>query len=797
MAVQTTTSSGDTAQDDTTNQTDMTDTSQANQSTGNSTSTTSSNETRSALHKRPTKRRKRPEALSPPSTTPSTDPSSSTTTTAASTTTTTSLRSSKPIFKLGATLNRIKQQQQQQGLEEPSSSSSTTESKNEMTSTQAVKPTTSQSSPATSQSSQAIAIPAPANGIVSIGSLGGDDEDNRVIGYVEPCAHPTVVQGLCVVCGQTAQGSLPTTSSSGIYHASTTLHPHEKTKSNNMSQMTVLGGITLSVSETEGKRIAEQDAVRLRQQRKLSLVLDLDHTLVHATNDPRAQQHLGRPDVRTLLLPILLEDTNTTKRRQVFLQHYIKLRPHVKEFLQEAHQLYEIGVYTAGTREYAEQITILLARHLVGATHDQAELEQLHHRVAHVQAAYERQQQQRHRTPQEQQQQQQQQQQEEEATNGQPDNINKTNDSTENDGNDKAPEANGVASNETDDSKVSGKKRKRVTFGEPPSSQRSDGITLQDVEQLQRELQRAQRLESQALEMRQRVFGSRVVSRTDVGDLGRDVKSLKRIFPCGGTMAAVVDDREDVWANAKEGHHSRRGEPPENLLLVRPYHWDTFTGFADVNNAAGVDLSVRGQQEATGTSELDQQLLWTVDILKRLHKRYYHHSGKDRPNVPELLSDMRKEVLNGCNVVLSGLVPLHKQNATPNASTPRPLVVRYVESLGATVLPNVTKTTTHVVGAKDGTDKILAARRIPGCMIVRPSWLMECVWTISRRDEMQHLLGAPPKAGSSSVATTTSGSAQPLSASQRENSSSSGSSDEDDDFAAEFEKELSEEDSSQ
>uniref|UniRef100_A0A7S1CXJ8 protein-serine/threonine phosphatase n=1 Tax=Cyclophora tenuis TaxID=216820 RepID=A0A7S1CXJ8_CYCTE len=107
------------------------------------------------------------------------------------------------------------------------------------------------------------------------------------------------------------------------------------------------------------------------------------------------------------------------------------------------------------------------------------------------------------------------------------------------------------------------------------------------MQQLTAKLAEAERMEKKALELRQRIFGSRIVSRTDVGDLGRDVKSLKRIFPCGGTMAVVVDDREDVWANAE----AETREPPHNLLLVKPYHWKPFMGFANVNNDAGIDIT--------------------------------------------------------------------------------------------------------------------------------------------------------------------------------------------------------------
>jgi RNA polymerase II subunit A-like phosphatase len=95
---------------------------------------------------------------------------------------------------------------------------------------------------------------------------------------------------------------------------------------------------------------------------------------------------------------------------------------------------------------------------------------------------------------------------------------------------------------------------------------------------------------------------------------------------------------------------------------------------------------------------------------------------------------------------------------------------------------------THVVAAKDGTDKILAARKLPGCRIVKPGWLMECVWSLTRREEGRYLLGdAPPRF--SELRT-------PLSeySTAKENSSSELDDDsEDDDLAAQFESELMEE----
>jgi hypothetical protein len=63
----------------------------------------------------------------------------------------------------------------------------------------------------------------------------------------------------------------------------------------------------------------------------------------------------------------------------------------------------------------------------------------------------------------------------------------------------------------------------------------------------------------------------------------------------------------------------------------------------------------------------------------------------------------------------------------------------------------VDATVTHVVAAKDGTEKIQRARRIPTIQVVKASWLMECLWSLTRGDERQHRF--PP---SSAAATSSS-----------------------------------------
>lgn len=657
-----------------------------------------------------------------------------------------------------------------------------------------------------------------------------------VLGRVSPCPHPTILDSLCAICGQSAKALKPTdeeldsvaipknlspqshATKDGLASTRSLTGPDDQggsNESNTMARMTV-AGLTVSISHEESQRMAEQDAQRLHSLKKLSLVLDLDHTLVHATNDPRAGQHLHRDDVRSILLPMTEEPSDGSKGRdpyyqegaskhiqQPLTQHFLKLRPHLKTFLERLLPLYEIGVYTAGTRDYAEQVCMVMARLLVGAEHDVVHLMDLRHSIAQMQATLAA----------------------EKAAN--PTNAaaaktppphtssvengvlehasstasGSSGDETSDDNGKKRkvmfsefppPEAVAQAAGEEESSR---RKKRKVTFSEPPrpNKPRIDVDLIQrHIRELQSELAHAELLERMAVDMRQKLFGSRVVSRTDVGDLGRDVKCIKRIFPCGGGMAVVVDDREDVWARAQGVIFAERpGEPPDNLLLVRPYHWDTFSGFADVNNAAGVDLSKLGniiQAERTQRSERDLQLLWTCNILVQLHDKFFSHAtqAQQQPvkvTVPHILAEMRRKVLPGARIVMSGLVPLHHQQRGLETDKPRPAVVRYVESLGAKYHTTLKKSTTHVVASKDGTEKIMMARKIPNCFVVKPSWLMECYWSLSRRSEQAHLLGPPPlKQWNADDA----GQTESL-----KNSLPSSSEDEDDDdLAAELEREL-------
>uniref|UniRef100_A0A3Q3KWT6 protein-serine/threonine phosphatase n=1 Tax=Mastacembelus armatus TaxID=205130 RepID=A0A3Q3KWT6_9TELE len=150
-----------------------------------------------------------------------------------------------------------------------------------------------------------------------------------VIIRIEECSHPIVMKGLCAECGQDLT----------------------QLQSTNGNQQTPISTATVSmvhsvpelmVSSEQAEQLGREDQQRLHRNKKLVLMVDLDQTLIHTT-----EQHCQRMSNKGIFHFQL-------GRGEPML--HTRLRPHCKEFLEKIAKLFELHVFTFGSRLYAHTI---------------------------------------------------------------------------------------------------------------------------------------------------------------------------------------------------------------------------------------------------------------------------------------------------------------------------------------------------------------------------------------------------------------------------------------------------------
>lgn len=173
--------------------------------------------------------------------------------------------------------------------------------------------------------------------------------DRPAVIVEEACPHPVQLSGLCALCGKDMTEIDWSTERSETERAPINM-THDQ--------------IGLTVSRQQALKVELDLQRRLLEQRKLSLVVDLDQTVIHACIDPTVgewQKDLTNPnydavkDVQSFQL-------NDDGPRGVAsgCSYYIKMRPGLREFLEHIATMYELHVYTMGTRAYATNIAKII-----------------------------------------------------------------------------------------------------------------------------------------------------------------------------------------------------------------------------------------------------------------------------------------------------------------------------------------------------------------------------------------------------------------------------------------------------
>ncbi|KAI2627599.1 hypothetical protein GGR54DRAFT_422529 [Hypoxylon sp. NC1633] len=177
---------------------------------------------------------------------------------------------------------------------------------------------------------------------VKIGEVIRRDQD--LITIEESCSHEVQYAGLCAICGKDMKEA---------NYASEVLDTSRATIA------MVHDNLALTVSEEQATRVEMELQRRLLGGRKLSLVVDLDQTIIHACIDPTVgewQRDPSNPNYEAVRDVYSFQLDDGPRGVASGCWYYIKLRPGLDEFLERMSKLFELHVYTMGTRAYALNI---------------------------------------------------------------------------------------------------------------------------------------------------------------------------------------------------------------------------------------------------------------------------------------------------------------------------------------------------------------------------------------------------------------------------------------------------------
>ncbi|KAI4468785.1 rna polymerase ii ctd phosphatase [Holotrichia oblita] len=148
-----------------------------------------------------------------------------------------------------------------------------------------------------------------------------------VLFELSPCIHPTVINDMCAECGaDLRKDDLTTTASIPMVHSIP----------------------ELKVNEELAQKLGKADGERLLRDRKLVLLVDLDQTIIHTTNDNIP------PNIRDVYHFQLYGPGSPW--------YHTRLRPGTHTFLNNVSSMYELHICTFGARNYAHTITMLIDR---------------------------------------------------------------------------------------------------------------------------------------------------------------------------------------------------------------------------------------------------------------------------------------------------------------------------------------------------------------------------------------------------------------------------------------------------
>ncbi|KAG8733097.1 hypothetical protein FRC11_008741, partial [Ceratobasidium sp. 423] len=491
---------------------------------------------------------------------------------------------------------------------------------------------------------------------------------SAVIGRIEACKHPVEWGGMCASCGDEV----------GAYAMRLT---HDA------------AGPT--VSHAEAYRIEQETAERLTKTRKLSLIVDLDQTVVHATVDPTVGEWMaqGEPNPNYGALKDVARFVLADGSSPDGCWYYIKPRPGLADFLRNLSAKYEMHVYTMGTRAYATEVCkaidpdgSLFAGRILSRDESGSMTQKNIERLFPVDQSMvviidDR----------------------ADVWNTHQNNLVK------------------VIPSEEEPASAANLPITDPTPTDPPTP----GETTTD--------------ETDSTAERQSLAAAT--------DTLVPTPSLSSSTPTLEQVATSESARAKLEAKHGSGDDSVRESIIEAVREERPLARKLEAMVAEDPSAAQPDRVEVGSPVRAVLRDDDRELDRIYSVLDEIHTRFYEaydkewvnansqtrRNGTRNFNVQRIIPAIKRRVLQGTHILFSSVIPM---NVDPTLSE----YWRQSELFGARCYARLGPKVTHVVAAKHGTEKVNQARARGTIAIVKPEWLHRVVTTWTRPPEEDFLL---------------------------------------------------------
>ncbi|ELT96883.1 hypothetical protein CAPTEDRAFT_23527, partial [Capitella teleta] len=495
-------------------------------------------------------------------------------------------------------------------------------------------------------------------------------KNGEILLVIGGCTHPTVMKDMCAECGADLRDGTP-----------------GKRKNPSDASVAMVHSIPeLIISQKVTLELGKADEQRLIRDKKLVLLVDLDQTLIHTTNDK---------------VPANLKDVHHFQLHhgRNLLWYHTKFRPGTEKFLERISKLYELHICTFGVRMYAHTIAKLL----------DPDGKYFSHRILSRDECF---------------------------------------NPTSKTGNLKALFPCG-------DSMVCIIDDREDVWRFSPSLVHVkpylffDGTA--DINApcgLDKETWEGENVEEKSGEEKKRQqpkYRAKEECKTGKVETEGDEEEEKE---------EIQEERktEEKIETEKEKEEEKEEKIEEDMQvdakIAQEKKADISEDEKDQNTDESREKLKEGKKDADSDYEemiewedSDNYLVYLEDILSRIHTAYFQFynqmiekkaEDKQLPDIKTVLPYVKKRVLRGVNILFSGMIPINK-----NYEKSRAYIV--AKSLGANIQTSLETEgedrTTHVVAARDGTQKINDARKMKGVHIVNADWLWTCAYRWERVDE--------------------------------------------------------------